>query len=353
MRRFILFLITLVSVLPSVRAQDPVKTASADTTADPDNKRVNVTRFSVAPGQDISLPILSNESLVISLHGDSLTRTPLNGPSEKWAGKPGTVIWNRSATAYTISNTGETPAEFLVIELKDSYAIAQLRVPWSERDPVSLDPQHFHVALENEHVRVLQMRLNSREGSMESQFPDRLEVTLGDTHLTDTDVDGKTEEVTPTAGSVTWEKAKMLSSVNLGERPLENLIVELRHPFCYETPDTINENPSASPAMKAYVSRVRETVNKKWMKNMPRSVRDSEKKGLVLLQFKIEPQGTIPEDGVRFRTVFAADSLMEKALQAVRDAGPFSPFPPDFQKPFISFRFSFRYNLPPHPPGCQ
>jgi hypothetical protein len=253
-----------------------------------------------------------------------------------------------------MANSGEAPAEILVIELKDSYAIAQLRVPWSERAPVNQDPRHFRIVFENEHARVLLLHLNSREGSMESQFSDRLDIALTGLHASDSDVDGKSYEVRRDAGSVRWERAVMYSTVNLDEQPLDELTVELKHPFCYEMPENTNKLPEGvSPNMKGYFAKAYDAIEKKWMKNMPRAVRNQEDAGLVLLQFKIDADGTIPEDGMRFRIAFADDSLMEKTLAAVRDASPFPPFPPDAQKPFFEMRYFFMYNLPRHPPGCQ
>lgn len=100
-------------------------------------------------------------------------------------------------------NNGASPAEILVIELKDTYALNQLRVPWSERDPVNQDPGHFKPVLEDTHARVLLMLLNPREGTVESQFADRLEIALTPRHESVTDVDGKSHEVRKDAGSYT------------------------------------------------------------------------------------------------------------------------------------------------------
>jgi len=351
--RYAVFLLLAALCAPCNSAQEPVKPNSNDASADPDNKHVRVARFVIASHQEINLPVLDKESLVICLRGDSLTRIPLKGPEEKWATGPGSAISNRSGVTYIMANTGETPAELLVIELKESYAIAHLRVPWSERDPENVDSAHFRTILDTSDARVLLLHLNAHEGTMESQFTDRLEIALTGMYASVSDVDGKTYEVRREAGSVRWDRAVMYSAVNLSEKPLDNLIVELKHPFCYEVPDTVNEWPGATPAMKTYMAKVKESIDKKWMKNMPSAVRTLEAKGLVLVQFRIEAEGTIPEDGLRFRTVFADDSLMEKGLRAVRDAGPFPPFPPDFQKPFVNLRLLFTYNLPPHPPGCR
>jgi hypothetical protein len=334
-------------------AQEPVKSISSDPSADPDNKHLRVARFVILPHQEINLPVLDGESLAICLRGDSVTRIPVKGTEEKWATGPGNAISNRSGVTYIMANTGETPAELLLIELKESYAIAHLRVPWTERDPENVDSAHFRTILDTSDARVLLLHLNAHEGTMESQFTDRLEIALGDLHFTDTDVEGKTQEVRREAGSVSWEKAFMHSAVNLSEKPLDNLIVELKHPFCYEVPDTANDSPDATLAMKTYLAKVEDLIEKKWMKHMPGAVRAEEAKGLVQVHLKIEADGTIPEDGLRFRAVFADDSLMEKALRAVRDAGPFPPFPPDFRKPFIDEKILFLYNLPRHPPGCH
>jgi hypothetical protein len=351
--RHAVFLLLAAFCVPCSRSQEPPKFSSNDASTDPDNKHVRVARFVIPPHQEINLPLLDKESLVICLRGDSVTRIPVKGPEEKWATGPGSAVSNRSSVTYVMANTGETPAELLVIELKESYAIVHLRVPWSERDPENVDPSHFRTVLDTSDARVLLLHLNSHEGTMESQFTDRLEIALGDLHFTDTDVEGKTQEVRRNAGSVTWEKVVMHSVVNLSEQPLDDLIVELKHPFCYEVPDTVNDPPGTTPAMKTYMANVRAAIDKKWMKNMPRAVRDLEDKGLVRVEFKLEAAGTVAEDGLRFRTVFADDVLMEKALRAVRDAGPFPAFPSDFQEPFINLRVLFLYNLPAHPPGCR
>jgi hypothetical protein len=336
-----------------IHAQEPAKSQSNAASTDLDNKHVRVTRFVIAPHKEIILPVLDKESLVVCLRGDSVTRIPAKGPDEKWAGGPGNAISNRGGATYIMANTGETLAELLVIELKESYAIAYLRVPWSERDPENADSAHFRTVIDTSEVRVLLLHLNAHEGTMESQFSDRMEIALRDLYFTETDAESKTQEVRRDAGTVSWEKTAMHSSVNLSEQPLDNLIVELKHPFCYEVPDTDNDGPGATRPMKTYIAKVYAAIEKKWMKNMPRSVREAEQKGLVQLKLRIEAAGSVPEDGLHFLTVFADDSLMEKALTAARDAAPLPPFPPDFQKPFIDIRFTFLYNLPLHSPGCH
>lgn len=104
--------------------------------------------------------------------------------------------------------------------------------------------------------------------------------------------------------------------------------------------------------MRGYLTKMEEAIHKRWLKHMPAEARSGEE-GLALLQFKVDSDGTVPEDGLVFRIVFANNSLMEKALSAVRDASPFPPIPPDFREPFLKRQIIFLYNLPRQPPGCQ
>ena len=353
-------LLLLLFVIPRGLPQESPKASpqnfpapNEDESADPDNNRVRVSRFVIPPGQDLNLPVLANDSLVICLRGESLSRIHVQGTDENWSCGPGNTVSKRGGAPYMLSNTGGAPAEILDVQLKDSYAIDQLRVPWSERDPVNQDPRHFRILFENAHARVLLLHLDSRDGTAENQFADRLEIALTSIHASYSDVDGKAHQSRRDAGKVGWARAVMYSVVNLGNEPLEKLIVELKHPFCYELPENSDEMPEALPSMKAYFTRVREQIYKNWMKHMPGGVRGGDDQGVVTLQYKIDADGTLPEDSLVFRMVFANESLMEKALASVRDASPFPPFPAGFNKPFVDGRFTFLYNLPRQPPGCR
>jgi len=67
------------------------------------------------------------------------------------------------------------------------------------------------------------------------------------------------------------------------------------------------------------MTKVSSAVEKKWLKNMPRSVRGEEDKGIVILQLEIDSEGAVPKDGIRFHSVFASEALLEKALRSVRE----------------------------------
>jgi hypothetical protein len=318
--------------------------------AEPDNRHIRINRYTLAPAAMVTLPRLEKESLMLCLKCGLLRRIPETGQGEEWDRGPGSALWNRGGAQYSVENLSAERAEILVVELKDSYAISQIRVPYSERDPLLVDPVHYRTALDNEHVRVLFLRLAPREGTEQGQLALHLEIPLSDLHANEEIAGGKLNELTQAAGEAAWKGNELKSLVNTGDKPLEEIIVELKHPFCFgfkfESPD------EKVPGLRKYVEMVMERIDKLWMKHMPRSTRTEDTGGVVLI-VKVQRDGTIGEDGIGFQTVFASEALVEKAISAVRDAGSFPPAPEAFDKPFMDIRLVFLYNLRPVPgAGC-
>jgi hypothetical protein len=333
--------------------QEPAKPNPSAESLEVDNKHVHTERYAIAPRQSLDLPKLANESLIVCLRGESLKRGSEKGPAEILDGGPGSVITDRGGLSYRIENLGETPAEFLVIELKEFYAVGQITAPWSERDPAYVDPRHFRVLLDNPQVTVLRLHLGPRDSTEESQLTTRLEIALAAVHFSRTDPQGKSLEQQHDAGSVLWRRDKLEAITNLARDPLDEVIVELKHPFCYPPPNVTRvDDDEKDEGMKAYVYGVKAIINKKWMKKMPREAVDGDR-GLAVVDFRVFRDGTLDEDSVRFSRLFAKDSLAEKSLTSVRQAAPFPPLPADFEKPFADLHFEFLYNLPSRPVGCE
>jgi hypothetical protein len=334
------------------RTQSDQATASLDSRKDPENRHIQIFRYSVAKKSQVVLPELGNESVMLCLKCESLRRIPAMGAPENWGSGPGSAMWNRGGTEFTLENLSAEQAELLVVEMKDSYAFSQVRVPSSEKDPMLVDSRHFRVMLENEHTRVLLMGLHPREGTENSQFPLRLEIALTDMATQEQIAGGKSREVTRTAGEAEWKTDEMKSFVNAGENPLQAVILELKHPFCY--PWKLEGDPwEKDAALKTYFEHVKEMMGRKWTKKMPHSARDGQT-GLLTLNLKLQLDGTIGEDDIGFQTVFASEELAEKAIAAVRDAGPYPPVPPSLGNPFMEMRMTFLYNLPREPQsGCH
>jgi quercetin dioxygenase-like cupin family protein len=95
-------------------------------------------------------------------------------------------------------------------------------------DPIAVDPKHYKVELENEQVRVLRIRYGAGEKSIMHSHPASVAVCLADAHVRFTRPDGKSEERRMKAGEVLSTPAEEHLPENLGDRPFEILLVELK-----------------------------------------------------------------------------------------------------------------------------
>ena len=96
------------------------------------------------------------------------------------------------------------------------------------QDPVKVDPAHYKVTFENAQVRVLKVHYGPHEKSPMHSHPDAVRVFLTDSHVKLTSPDGKTSEQSAKAGDARWGKAVTHLSENLGDKPQEIILVELK-----------------------------------------------------------------------------------------------------------------------------
>jgi hypothetical protein len=352
-RRLALFLVSVFCAARCFAQGDAPPVAPSPVSGDPDNRHIHATRFSIAPDEQFTLPKLEHESIVVSLSTGRLDRRPTVGQPETLDLVPGNAFSVGGSSTDLLTNLASAPIDLLLLELKDSYAFNEVSVPRSAKDPLDMDPQHIHVELENENVRVLRVHLKPREATAESQFGMRLEVPLTDSLAKEISFDGKVSEQTISAGVLSWHDYRMKSIINSGDHPLDLLMIELRHPFCYFVPPHDGPDPDDPDEIaNAYLARVHEKLRKTWNKRIPREVYEGEP-GYVAVNLKISSDGTLPEDAISLSAVFADDVMVGKILSAVRDASPFPPFPPGVDKPELTMRYVVFYNLSKNStPGC-
>jgi quercetin dioxygenase-like cupin family protein len=101
-------------------------------------------------------------------------------------------------------------------------------VPAFAQDPVKVDPKHYTVEFENEQVRVLRISYGAGEKSMMHQHPASVAVFLTDGKVKFTTPDGKSREDSAKAGSSQWTPAGKHLPENIGDKPFELILVELR-----------------------------------------------------------------------------------------------------------------------------
>ena len=106
-------------------------------------------------------------------------------------------------------------------------ATARMPQPAAD-DPVEVDPQHYKVEFENDRVRVLRIKYGPREKSVMHSHPESISVFLTDTHGTFTYPDGRTEEITASAGTVQHMDAFTHLPESLSDEPFEVIAIELK-----------------------------------------------------------------------------------------------------------------------------
>jgi TonB family protein len=94
-----------------------------------------------------------------------------------------------------------------------------------------------------------------------------------------------------------------------------------------------------------YMHRMLETVRRNWYAVMPESAMLGEQ-GRVMLRFKINADGSVPNDDPLREMGSGKEPLDRAAISSIRSSNPFEPLPPAFHGPFIEIRIVFLYNLP-------
>jgi len=96
------------------------------------------------------------------------------------------------------------------------------------QDPVKVDPNHYTVESENADVRILRFHYGPHEKSVMHSHPNLVAVFLTDMRTKMTTPDGKSQEVIGKAGQAQWEPAGSHLPENLGDKPIEGILVEFK-----------------------------------------------------------------------------------------------------------------------------
>jgi len=100
--------------------------------------------------------------------------------------------------------------------------------PAMAQDPVKVDPQHYKVEFENSQVRVLRIHYGPHEKSVMHWHPGAVAVFLTDGHAQFTLPDGHTQPADFKAGVAQWTAPGKHLPENLGDKPFELILVELK-----------------------------------------------------------------------------------------------------------------------------
>ena len=98
----------------------------------------------------------------------------------------------------------------------------------ARRDPLKLDPKHYRLDFENEHVRALRLTLNADEAVPMHDDVDALAVCIRECHLRFTRIDGRIQDVHMESGETRWLYGEAHSAKNLNSNPMEMLFIEVK-----------------------------------------------------------------------------------------------------------------------------
>ena len=98
----------------------------------------------------------------------------------------------------------------------------------AKADAVKVDPKHYKVEYENASVRVLRIKYSPGEKSVMHSHPGSLAVFLTDGTTRMTTPDGKSQDMPVKAGTTMWTDAGTHLPENIGGKPFELVLIELK-----------------------------------------------------------------------------------------------------------------------------
>jgi quercetin dioxygenase-like cupin family protein len=101
-------------------------------------------------------------------------------------------------------------------------------VPAVAQDAVKADPKHYKVEFENDQVRVLRITYGPHEKSVMHEHPANVAIFLTDGQSRFTMPDGKTVDAPIKAGTTRWGDWEKHQPENVGDKPFELILVELK-----------------------------------------------------------------------------------------------------------------------------
>ena len=98
--------------------------------------------------------------------------------------------------------------------------------PAVAQDAAQADAKHHKVEFENDQVRVLRYTIAPHDKTAMHEHPTNVQIMLTDHNARVTTPDGKTVEVHGKAGQVAWRGPTKHIVENIGDQPIEGILVE-------------------------------------------------------------------------------------------------------------------------------
>lgn len=205
----------------SAMAQDPAKVASDVYKVRLDSAKVRVLEVTGRAGQ--KAPMHKHPDYVVyNLADGSVRFTDAKGATTDATLKAGEAMW-RPAESHASEVVSDIHA--LLFELKGAAPKPKSGAP--ANDPVTVDPSHFKVLLDNERVRVLDFTASPGEKIAMHWHPDYITYNFNGGKTTFSFPKGKPVESVAKAGDVAWHESETHGSV-IGDTGAHVLLVEIK-----------------------------------------------------------------------------------------------------------------------------
>jgi len=215
----------LALLIPSnARAQDAVVAAPHAYKIELENQWVRVLRLKMAP-QEATTVHAHPGIVAVLLTPARVMVTNADGTMQAVVRQAGDVLYQPGMPAHSEQNISDQPLEAVVVELKPGSASGSAAV---SLDPVTLDPQHHPVVLENQQVRVIRTILEPHLKSPMHEHPHYVVVYLTDLHTTMKMADGREVDNPRKPGDVAWRDALKHETENIGEKTAVEIQIELK-----------------------------------------------------------------------------------------------------------------------------
>ena len=223
--------------LPAAQAQslDPLAADPQHYHLEVENQWVRVIREHMGPNEKMPMHQHPGPGAVIVFLTDRHNRlTSPDGVSQELRNRAGDLMWSAAST-HRGENLNNAPFEAVQIEprraAREIAPTAARPAAKDKLDATVVDPQHYHVELENEYVRVLRVNIGPHEKLRMHTHPDAgaILVQLTDQNLRLTLADGTTRDSRYAAKQVRWvEPGVAHQDENLSGTPLTFIRIELK-----------------------------------------------------------------------------------------------------------------------------
>ena len=110
------------------------------------------------------------------------------------------------------------------------------------QDPTKVEPTHYHLDFENEHVQVVSVHYGPHEKSSLHEHPGGVVVVITGGHLRFTDQNGKVQEVYAKPGEARWFPAFKHRVENLGDTGYNAVYIGMKGKSSFASSDGTMDN---------------------------------------------------------------------------------------------------------------